>query len=356
MEEIHTSPEKPKKKRPVSADGQERPRKRPADEGDAPRPRKRPTDGGDTPRSKKRETNRDGQEELRPRKRPTNIEGSVKPKKHASQGERKSGKKRRKKKKQRMDTLSLVLLLVAIVVFCFSAFSLIRIGLNYKKGTDTYQELEAAVVTEATPDGTEAQPDNADTRAMAYTPPYVNFDNLLQINPETEAWILLPDTKINYPIVKHTDNAYYLNHMIDGTSNSAGTLFIDTNNSNNFADQNTIVYGHNMKNGSMFGQLKKYGKEDFCKEHPCFYLYTKDGVWQYDIFSVRVVDELSDSYTMTFASTDAYRSYLDQAVRKSMYDTTATAGVTDSIITLSTCTSKDTDRLIVQAVKGEQIR
>ena len=194
MEEIHTSPEKPKKKRPVSADGQERPRKRPADEGDAPRPRKRPTDGGDTPRSKKRETNRDGQEELRPRKRPTNIEGSVKPKKHASQGERKSGKKRRKKKKQRMDTLSLVLLLVAIVVFCFSAFSLIRIGLNYKKGTDTYQELEAAVVTEATPDGTEAQPDNADTRAMAYTPPYVNFDNLLQINPETEAWILLPDT------------------------------------------------------------------------------------------------------------------------------------------------------------------
>lgn len=165
--------------------------KAPADEGDAPRPRKRPTDGGDTPRSKKRETNRDGQEELRPRKRPTNIEGSVKPKKHASQGERKSGKKRRKKKKQRMDTLSLVLLLVAIVVFCFSAFSLIRIGLNYKKGTDTYQELEAAVVTEATPDGTEAQPDNADTRAMAYTPPYVNFDNLLQINPETEAWILL---------------------------------------------------------------------------------------------------------------------------------------------------------------------
>ena len=293
---------------------------------------------------------------MRPRKRPTNIEGSVKPKKHASQGERKSGKKRRKKKKQRMDTLSLVLLLVAIVVFCFSAFSLIRIGLNYKKGTDTYQELEAAVVTEATPDGTEAQPDNADTRAMAYTPPYVNFDNLMQINPETEAWILLPDTKINYPIVKHTDNAYYLNHMIDGTSNSAGTLFIDTNNSNNFADQNTIVYGHNMKNGSMFGQLKKYGKEDFYKEHPCFYLYTKDGVWQYDIFSVRVVDELSDSYTMTFASTDAYRSYLDQAVRKSMYDTTATADVTDSIITLSTCTSKDTDRLIVQAVKGEQIR
>ena len=93
------------------------------------------------------------------------------------------------------------------------------------------------MVTEATPDGTEAQPDNADTRAMAYTPLYVNFDNLLQINPETEAWILLPDTKINYPIVKHTDNAYYLNHMIDGTSNSAGTLFIDTNNSNNFADQ-----------------------------------------------------------------------------------------------------------------------
>ena len=112
-----------------------------------------------------------------------------------------------------------------------------------------------------------------------------------------------------------------------------------------------------MKNGSMFGQLKEYGKEDFYKEHPCFYLYTKDGVWQYDIFFCPCGGIVSsDSYTMTFASTDAYRSYLDQAVRKSMYDTTATADVTDSIITLSTCTSKDTDRLMVQAVKGEQIR
>lgn len=413
MEEIHTSPETPKKKRPVSGNGQEapRPRKRPtnegetararqrsnisADERETPRPkqrsttsedemrlrrrstetgdaskskkraaaledetrsRKRPTETGDAPRPKKRPTNPDGQKEsAKPKKRAAASEDQEHPRKKFSSGKG-SGKKRRRKKKQQMDTLSLVLLLVAVVVFCFSAFSLIRIGLNYKKGTDTYQDLEASVVTEATPDGTEDQPDNADTRAMAYTPPYVNFDSLLQINPETEAWILLPDTKINYPVVKHTDNAYYLNHMIDGTSNSAGTLFIDTNNSNNFADQNTIIYGHNMKNGSMFGQLKKYGKEDFYKEHPCFYVYTKDGVWEYDIFSVRVVDELSDSYTMTFASTDAYRSYLDQAVRKSMYDTTVSADVTDSIITLSTCTSKDTDRLIVQAVRGEKIR
>lgn len=353
MEEMHISPEKPKKKCPVSIDSQERQRRHSTVAGESPKPKKRAANPGDVTGSGKRSA--DAGDVAKQKKRAANPEGQAKTRKKSSAG-KSSRKKRRRKKKQRMDTLSLVLFLVATVVFCFSAFSLIRIGLNYKKGTDTYQELEATVMTEVAPDGTGEQPDNADTRAVAYTPPYVNFDGLLQINPETEAWILLPDTKINYPIVKHKDNAYYLNHMIDGTANSAGTLFIDTNNSSNFADQNTIIYGHNMKNGSMFGQLKKYGKADFYKEHPCFYLYTQDAVWQYDIFSVRVVDELSDSYTMTFASTDAYRSYLDQAVRKSMYDTAATADVTDSIITLSTCTSKDTDRLIVQAVRGEKIR
>ena len=169
MEEIHTSPEKPKKKRPVSADGQERPRKRPADEGDAPRPRKRSdrwrryTEIKET----RNESRRAGR--IASTKTPDKYGRICKAEETCFAG-RKEVRQEAPQKKQRMDTLSLVLLLVAIVVFCFSAFSLIRIGLNYKKGTDTYQELEAAVVTEATPDGTEAQPDNADTRAMAYSP------------------------------------------------------------------------------------------------------------------------------------------------------------------------------------------
>ena len=317
--------------------------------------------------------------------------------------------KRSRKKKSIGDFIWRLVFLAALVVFCYCAFQLVTIYLEYKKGTDEYSSLEQQYVTEDTisgttenntpsgtgdgtrigSDGSEATDGTSETTGKVEgsgtaEDPYttgeteteietdaegkttvkaypvlknpVDFESLKKVNEDIIGWIRVNALDISYPIAQSTNNDYYLHRTFERVDNFAGCIFMEYQNHSDFSDKNTIIYGHNMKNGSMFGQLKKYGKEDFYKEHPCFYLYTKDGVWQYDIFSVRVVDELSDSYTMTFASTDAYRSYLDQAVRKSMYDTTATADVTDSIITLSTCTSKDTDRLIVQAVKGEQIR
>lgn len=317
--------------------------------------------------------------------------------------------KRSRKKKTIGDFIWRLVFLAALVVFCYCAFQLVTIYLEYKKGTDEYSSLEQQYVTEDTisgttenntpsgtgdgtrtgSDGSEATDGTSETTGKVEgsgtaEDPYttgeteteietdaegkttvkaypvlknpVDFESLKKVNEDIIGWIRVNALDISYPIAQSTNNDYYLHRTFERVDNFAGCIFMEYQNHSDFSDKNTIIYGHNMKNGSMFGQLKKYGKEDFYKEHPCFYLYTKDGVWQYDIFSVRVVDELSDSYTMTFASTDAYRSYLDQAVRKSMYDTTATADVTDSIITLSTCTSKDTDRLIVQAVKGEQIR
>ena len=245
-------------------------------------------------------------------------------------------------------TIAYLLGAAAILCLVVGGVKLVR----EQKAGEEYEELREEAKTEE-PETVEAEPE--EEKEPLDIP--VDFEALQAENPDIYAWITIPGTNVDYPILQREgDNGYYLNHSVDGAESIAGAIFTEDYNSKDFTDPNTIIYGHNMKNGSMFGQLKKYGKEDFYKEHPCFYLYTKDGVWQYGIFSVRVVDELSDSYTMTFASTDAYRSYLDQAVRKSMYDTTATADVTDSIITLSTCTSKDTDRLIVQAVKGEQIR
>ena len=252
-----------------------------------------------------------------------------------------------------------IILLVAVIVFCISLFSLVRIALEYKKGTDTYAGIEDAVVTQNTSDtsgDTDAQSDTEGEGPEQVNIPYVNMESLKQINPDSEGWLLFPDTKINYPVVYGRDNAYYLTRMIDGTANKAGTLFTDMNNGKGFSDRNTIIYGHNMKNGSMFGQLKKYGKEEYYQEHPSFYLYTEAGVWRYDIFSVRVVDEASDSYTINFASEEEFNTYIDKAFRTSMYDTGVAVTASDTIVTLSTCTSKDTDRLIVQGVRGEQIR
>jgi len=268
---------------------------------------------------------------------------------------KKSSKKRRRRQKLIIEKL---IFITALVVFCVSAASLIKIGLGYKQGTDTYDDVFQAVVTEGDegPEEETKQEAVLEDEEQELSLPYVDLDALRDINEDSSAWIYFPNMQINYPVVHGDDNSYYLNHMIDGRSNNAGTLFVEANNSKDFLDENTIIYGHNMKNGSMFGMLKKYGKEEYYKENPSFYLFTDEGVFKYDIFSVRVVNEMSDAYMLTFSTADEYWTYIDKAFRTSMYDTETKVTADDQIITLSTCTSADTDRLIVQAVKGIKIR
>lgn len=280
-------------------------------------------------------------------------------KKHS--GKKSSSRKRRRQKQRRRQMLiERIIFVIALILFLTAAVSLIRIALEYKKGTDTYDDIFQAVVMEEVkdPEGEAQTEENQEGTPEEETValPYVDLSSLRSINEDSAAWIYFPDTQINYPVVHGDDNAYYLKHMIDGSSNNAGTLFIEKSNRKDFADENTIIYGHNMKNGSMFGSLKKYGKSEYYKEHPSFYIYTEEGVFQYDIFSVRVVNEMSEAYTITFASDAEYNTYIDKAFRTSMYDTGVTVTSSDKIVTLSTCTSADTDRLIIQAVKGEQIR
>lgn len=257
----------------------------------------------------------------------------------------------RHRKRIHQSILTGIVLTIALAMLVFSLYSLVKVLLEYRKGTDTYNKVEELVLesefSEETSDAAEGKGEEA---------PFLDFEGLKEMYEEAEGWILFPDTTISYPVVQGKDNEYYLNHMIDGNVNSAGTLFVEMHNQKGFADQNTIIYGHNMKNGSMFGQLKKYGKEEYYKDHPFFYLYAKDGVWKYEIFSARVVDAAGSSYTIGFGSDKEYQAYIDQAVRRSMYDTGTVVNTSDRIVTLSTCTGRDSDRLIVQAVRGEKVR
>ena len=92
----------------------------------------------------------------------------------------------------------------------------------------------------------------------AFTFLQVDFESLQSINPEVIAWIQIPALDISYPVAKGTDNAYYLHHMINGETNKSGSIFMDYHNQEDFTDRNTIIYGHNMRDGSMFGTLEKY--------------------------------------------------------------------------------------------------
>ena len=128
---------------------------------------------------------------------------------------------------------------------------------------------------------------------------------------------------------------------------------MDAQNEEDFSDRNTLIYGHNMKNGSMFGKLREYKKYDFYKENPYFYIYTPDGMEiQYQVFAVAVVEANDQAYRKQFADEQDFINYVKKITEKSIYKTGVEVIEDAKIITLSTCTNvTDSQRFVVHGVK-----
>lgn len=142
---------------------------------------------------------------------------------------------------------------------------------------------------------------------------------------------------ISYPVVQGKDNAYYLHHLFSGESNINGSIFVDCHNQPDFTDQNTIVYGHNMKNGSMFGTLDKYQDQTLFEQHPEFYIYLPGKILKYRIFSCYAGRTGSEGYRYHFPEAEDFQIFLDTVSSYGDYDTGTELSVTDRIVTLSTC-------------------
>ena len=252
-----------------------------------------------------------------------------------------------------------MIFVVALAVFLFSGYQLLKIYLEYKKGSDEYDKLadEAARILSEAEDGEGAGgggTGNGQGQEDAGPKPWEELDALMRgQNEDYVGWITIRDTEIDYPIVQYTDNDYYLAHTFEGTENAAGTLFVDSNIPEGMEGKNVIVYGHNMKNGSMFAGLKKYREDDFYEGHKTFRVNTKTGFYTYEIFAVTVVSPNSDTYTLEFADDAEFMDYIARMQERSIHDTGVTVEPGDKIISLSTCVNKNVDRLVVQAKRLE---
>ncbi|MBS7210057.1 MAG: class B sortase [Lachnospiraceae bacterium] len=248
---------------------------------------------------------------------------------------------KKKKPKKKNSIFSTIVLIIAICVFCFSAFQLYQIFSSYKKGNDEYDKIKnLAITVEKTEKGEEKFK--------------VDFNKLWDINPDTIGWIRFEEpSRINYPVVHSHNNKEYLTKLFGTGKNTYGTLFVDKDNSGDFQDKNTIIYGHRMKSGSMFGQLEKYMEESFYKEHPYFYIYTPDGKEsKYQVISAAVVKDTSRTYTKTFQNDEEFMDYIDYVRSISNYQTDAEVTKDSHIVSLSTCTiDSNEDRFVLQAVK-----
>lgn len=240
--------------------------------------------------------------------------------------------------------ISNLILTICVVVFFWSAYQLYCIYMEYNEGNEANAEIQNMAL----------QIPEIDTDA--YWKYYVDFSELMLQNADTLAWIRFDEPEIiNYPVVSSKDNKEYLTKTFKGEYSIFGTIFVDMRNDKKFRDQNTILYGHNMKNGSMFGSLKKYKEKSYYEEHPYFYIYTVDGMAsKYQIVAVQEVAHDSWHYQTEFATYLEFQEYSAAIKEGALYETGIEVPASGKIVTLSTCTSTDVKRLVVQAVKIEE--
>jgi len=259
------------------------------------------------------------------------------------------GHRRKGKGSKGKGILSNLILIVALAVFAVSAYQLFKIGKGYYDGRSEYDKIRDLAI--------ETKDDGGDDAGNQ--PRYqVNFDELMALNSDTIGWIRFdPEPAIiNYPIVQGKDNQEYLHKTFSANDNSLGTIFLNVENNPNFRYQNSIVYGHRMRDGSMFRHLQDYEDRAFWEANPYFYIYTPDGQELiYHIYSMGEVLDTSDTYLTEFNTEEEYQNFLNMTKQVSLYDTGIEVTSSDTIVTLSTCTSaSDNHRFVVRYVRVKE--
>lgn len=183
----------------------------------------------------------------------------------------------------------------------------------------------------------------------------IDFSSLKEKNSEVYAWIRIPDTPVDYPILQRTsDDLYYLDHTIDGAEGLPGSIYTQSLNAQDFSDKNTVIYGHNMRDETMFGSLKSYMDEDYMKAHSQVLIYTPEHIFTYQVFAAVTYDNRHILNSFDFQSDEGYQQYLDslKEVRNlsSYIDPDITVTTENKIITLSTCNGNSDQRFLVEAV------
>ncbi len=165
----------------------------------------------------------------------------------------------------------------------------------------------------------------------------IDFNALRKVNSDIVAWIYYEGTDIDYPVVQGKDNDYYLHIAFDDTWALAGTLFVDAITEAPFKQFNTIIYGHHMRDGSMFGDLQKLKDKEYCDKHPQLELITPDG--KYHLMIWAFLNQPSDSqvYLTNFHDKDDIRDYIDYVKSAADYVTDVKVTPEDKLVLLSTC-------------------
>lgn len=269
--------------------------------------------------------------------------------------------------------LSLVFALVFVVSAGMFAYKLY----DYRQGEKDYQEAEELVdlpdLTQIAPtqpakkpaadpgadvSAPPAEEKSAEEPVEVWVDPYadalanMDFAALREVNDDILGWIVIPNTRVSYPLVQGEDNEYYLNRTWRKYRNSVGAIYMEWQCSPDLSDFNTIIYGHRVNNRSMFGTLLKYKEADYCSANPRFYITDDSGSHTYEIFAAYEVALGKPTYWLDIQETEHKQMFIDFCLEQSVIDTGVIPTVADKIVTLSTCTGEGHDtRWVVQGVE-----
>lgn len=165
----------------------------------------------------------------------------------------------------------------------------------------------------------------------------VDADALAEINADYAGWIYCPDSRIDYPVVRGVDNRYYLDKLFDGTPNACGTLFLDARNLADFGDPNTLIYGHHMRDGSMFKSITFYGEQAYYEAHPYMLILTPGGNYLVELFAGYVARADDSCYDIAIGDPEDLARFARAAKEKSAFAADCAIAAGDRLVTLSTC-------------------
>lgn len=250
----------------------------------------------------------------------------------------------------------LYILLVIACLLCIGGMVLYLMKGNADEiimETHISEEMESAEVS--VPDDLAEE-----TKELAQLP--VDFEALQMENSEIYAWIHVPGTNIDYPILQHEgeDQAYYLTRDKYGVDSKAGSIYTEHYNRKDFTDPNTVIYGHNMKNGSMFHNVRYFAEREYFEEHEELYIYVPGKILKYQIIACYEYDDRHILGSFDFSDEEVFANYLEEIMKpRSMYTMIRddVELITENrIVTLSTCVAnRPNNRRLLQAVFVEEI-
>ena len=249
--------------------------------------------------------------------------------------------KKNKSKKYKKAILNLVIYIMLLSILLYSGIKIYKWYKDKTNNNKIAEQIKDTVIVEEK---------NEDENKKEYK---IDFDKLKEQNNETVAWIKVNNTNIEYPVVKTNNNSFYLNHSFDKSQNSAGWIFADYRNKFDNTDKNIVIYGHNMRDDSMFGSLKNILNSDWYdnEENTNITLYTENEKCIYKVFSIYKIESEDYYITTEFENDKKFEQFVNTIKKRSIKDFSVDVSKDDNILTLSTCANNNKYRVVLHAKK-----